>query len=506
MKSAVVRLFGRAFSANPVTVRELRQLVRSKFIVRAMAAYPVAMTAIFLCSVAMSSGKAALWNRGQAMFDWLFMALCTLTVLFVPLFAGIKLVLDTRKGCGEDLQFATALSPLDVVSGKMAAATVVSLMFFALSVPFAAFAYVMRGVDVGVAAWMAFFTFVASSFSLSMAMVIGSLRLSFALRMVAMLVAFGGVALVLISMGEAVISFGFFGSMAVDVPADSAVSVVVATFLMAAIAMEFARTFAASTLSPPHLDCNFPLRRAEAVILVVFLAALCAGPLLADPSRLPSSMDGSPLAAAIAFAVVVSWRASFIRPGVSRAVAAAAPRSFALRLLKFPFSTGQVPGILFSMGMAALTFAAARMFLALDSSGWTSDESEFLVNLAAFYGEMVLFPYLLAQLLNIFGLDKLRQRGLLLTLAWFFVMNGVTAVLEAMDIVSVSNYPVYGHIYGIFKGPSSVGELTAHVVMGLASILILAVSMAFAAPSVFRNFRPVAPAKALGGREGQDRK
>ena len=109
------RLLRKAFSLNPVTLKELRQLVRTKVIIAAMVIYPILL---FVVTISMISGSvnSAVANKtpvqsvtmGPQILGASGVGLAFLGCILFPLCSGIRMAQESAKG-RTDLQVITAL-------------------------------------------------------------------------------------------------------------------------------------------------------------------------------------------------------------------------------------------------------------------------------------------------------------------------------------------------------------------------------------------------------------
>lgn len=134
---------------NPVMVKELRQAVRGRFIVTVLSlsllAQVVAVGAFMLTGAATST--TGITTVGDDAFMTLFFVLFTGSVLFIPLYSGIRMAVE-RSDTNVDLLFVTTIKPRTIVIGKMLTTVVLTALLFFASLPFLVFSYVLRGVDV----------------------------------------------------------------------------------------------------------------------------------------------------------------------------------------------------------------------------------------------------------------------------------------------------------------------------------------------------------------------
>jgi hypothetical protein len=136
---------------NPIVVKELRQAVRSRFVAGvlllflAIELFGIGM--ILLTTSTRHINNLVNYHVGRDMFHFLYIALSTACLLFVPAYAGIRLAIE-RWDNNLDLLYITTIKPQAVVRGKLFAATVITLLLFSAATPFMSLSYLLRGVDI----------------------------------------------------------------------------------------------------------------------------------------------------------------------------------------------------------------------------------------------------------------------------------------------------------------------------------------------------------------------
>jgi len=136
---------------NPIVVREMRQLVRSKFVIGAMMTLLTILligSAAFIITTVLSSLKHALnLTAGRSLFMILLGILAYVALIFVPAYTGIRLAAE-RKGDRISLLYITTISPAAIIRGKMMAAAAMTILLVSLCMPFMVFTYLLRGIDI----------------------------------------------------------------------------------------------------------------------------------------------------------------------------------------------------------------------------------------------------------------------------------------------------------------------------------------------------------------------
>ncbi|MBO0859431.1 MAG: hypothetical protein J2P21_13300 [Chloracidobacterium sp.] len=131
---------------NPIVVKELRQAVQSRFVIAAL----LTLLSIQLVAIGiyiLSSGASLLeFYAGRQSFLILFGILQVIGVIFVPLYTGARLAVE-RSDVNVDLLFITTIKPRSVIAGKMLAAMTLTALIYSACMPFMAFTYFLRGID-----------------------------------------------------------------------------------------------------------------------------------------------------------------------------------------------------------------------------------------------------------------------------------------------------------------------------------------------------------------------
>lgn len=140
----------REWRINPVMLKELRQLVRSKlvmFVLFGMLAVQMLCAVIILASQDMSSMDALIKSDiGAKLFAGEFAILALTLVFGVTGYMVIRLLMENSQ-TQVDLQYTTTLKPSTFVDGKVAAAAILMLLLVSASLPFLVLSYLLRGID-----------------------------------------------------------------------------------------------------------------------------------------------------------------------------------------------------------------------------------------------------------------------------------------------------------------------------------------------------------------------
>src|SRR5262245_8977746 len=129
----------REWEWNPVLLKELRQAMRSHALNGTLL---LLLLLLFLAalSVPATNGFSATAGEqiGRPTFNVLLVVLTAATLLFVPLYTGVRLASE-RKESEMDLMFSTPLPTKRIVRGKLFCGAYVAAMFFSVCAPFMSF-------------------------------------------------------------------------------------------------------------------------------------------------------------------------------------------------------------------------------------------------------------------------------------------------------------------------------------------------------------------------------
>jgi hypothetical protein len=146
-----VKLFDRLDNAiNPIVVKELRQAVQSRLVTYGLLIFLLLQLGVLgfsLLAREARNANALDFGAGREVFRVLQAILAGSCLIFVPLYAGIRLALE-RGDANMDLLFISTLKPRSIITGKFVAALVLTLLIFSACAPFMTFTYLLRGLDI----------------------------------------------------------------------------------------------------------------------------------------------------------------------------------------------------------------------------------------------------------------------------------------------------------------------------------------------------------------------
>ena len=243
------------FSLNPVALRELRQLVRSRVITWSFALYPAILFGFTMLAVATAMGKRSAEDIafgsgiGEGPFTMVAVITGIVACLGIPFYAAMKAILDTNRN-GPGLEFTTALTPANIVGGRLVSTAILIASAVATAMPFFIFAYLLRGITLEQVFLtpLALFGYAIAMFSLSL--VIACRPVAVPLRVIMTVGLFFAMTFVVPGIVTAVsVSHRHFGGAApVEEPSYIA-SILGYAAILAALVL-FVRAFCASQLAP----------------------------------------------------------------------------------------------------------------------------------------------------------------------------------------------------------------------------------------------------------------
>jgi hypothetical protein len=138
----------REWEPNPVLLKELRQAMRNPVLTSTLM---LLLTALFLVPIVYFTRENFAISEnapriGLQIFRAFLLILTVISLLFVPLYTGIRLAVE-RQDASFELMFATALPVWKIVRGKFLSAAYIQVMFFSIFLPFMSLASLLHGVD-----------------------------------------------------------------------------------------------------------------------------------------------------------------------------------------------------------------------------------------------------------------------------------------------------------------------------------------------------------------------
>ncbi|MBC8094766.1 MAG: hypothetical protein H7Y43_03030 [Akkermansiaceae bacterium] len=165
---------------NPVLLKELRQAMRSQFLIGMVVMLLILLFTVALFFLVRHDLLGSLTPSPQIGIRLLqaFLSILTVSsVLLIPAYIGIRLAVERRKH-DLDLMFVTTLSPGQIVRGKLASGVYLTVMVFSVCTPFVSFTNLMRGVDAPTIVFILFCLFAAVCLSVQATIMFACLPLN----------------------------------------------------------------------------------------------------------------------------------------------------------------------------------------------------------------------------------------------------------------------------------------------------------------------------------------
>ena len=346
------------FALNPVTLKELRQMVRSRLVATGLIAFLlmqlIGVSLVLLTVRSEAHSSAGLYGSalGEGVFHTVYFLLSGIVLLCIPLFMGTRMGIERAKE-QLDLQFTTALKPRQFVDGKIASAVVLILMFASASLPFLVLSYLLRGIDLFTVLWSFCGLLVVAVCCLYGILFLGVIGVSRVFRIFLLL---GVIFALLFIMGWVNIGSAAWMASGRGLPLSSwdEIAGFALTLLLIVSGCALARVVTVAALSPPHANRGLPVRACiTAAWLLWGLVCLAYAGVKRDAGSVTVWGLLSVLAAAVLLAVAASMPGGHSR----RVLAAVSPRAW-VRLVQFVFFSGVEGGMVWALSLGLCTVAS----------------------------------------------------------------------------------------------------------------------------------------------------
>ncbi len=348
----------REWEFNPIVIKELRQAVRSWAVTGMLMLF---LTVLLITSLALLVGQSVRVNEdvqlGVSMFQAFVIILAGASMMFIPLYIGIRVAAE-RVESSHDLLYVSTLTPGRIIRGKLYCGAYMALLFFSACMPFMAFTNLMRGVDLPSVFFILLFLFLVVCAANQIAIFLACLPLS---RPFKILLALGGLFLSFWLMGELIASAsGMMGLGLGSMMASRNFWIAALTVLVAGLIVTgLFHVLSVALISPPSAN------RARLPRLYITIIWLLGGLLnvawvirVEDPTLIMVWTMATLIILIFALLVVIS-NADDLGKRVRRDI----PANRLKRLLVFPYYNGAASGLVWVSGMAASTFIFAQLVL-----------------------------------------------------------------------------------------------------------------------------------------------
>jgi hypothetical protein len=281
-------------------------------------------------------------------------------MVFIPAYTGMRLGAE-RSDVHVDLFFITTLRPRAIIAGKFIAAIMLAVLIFSACMPFMAFTYFLRGIDLPSIFFVIGFDFLVVTVTVMMAIFLAVIPAN---RVLKALLGLIGLVLGLFMFGYgltgsfAFLEFGVAGMLENPQFWYSCLIAVIQT--VSSIGLMF--TWSVGLLSPPSANRTLPMRLWVTFMwLVQGLALTYFCVQLGDESPLASWLLSTTILLSLCLVIACNERERWA-PRVARTI----PKNWLLRPIAFLFYSGAAGGIIWAcllLGLTWVTYPLLRQML-----------------------------------------------------------------------------------------------------------------------------------------------
>ncbi|MBN1675727.1 MAG: hypothetical protein JXR37_32085 [Kiritimatiellae bacterium] len=362
----------RHWALNAIMVKELRQFVRSRFMVSLFMFFLLVLvigTGGFVISHSIERlvSPMATGRWGRQLFMILLGILNAACMLFVPAYVGTRFAVE-RSALHTDLLFVTTLTPGAIIRGKLYSGLIMALVIFSACMPFMVFTYLLRGIDLPSIFVILSLVLLAIAVCIQSSILVAAvpatrvfksllgLGLAVGLCQAIGLMTLAGYTLLEEGVGSMLAQAQFWG-----------VAATVVVLGLGAIWLQ--QVFAAALIMPPSANRALSVRlNLTAAWLIGGLITGIWAAAVSEAEILLFWLVPSMVVWSFALGMVVSERDQ-----LSRRIRSAIPRRRLLRPVAFFFYTGPAGGLMWSFTMAGFTLFLAFV-LAAQIGGWRGYE------------------------------------------------------------------------------------------------------------------------------------
>ncbi len=332
---------------NPLFLREIRQLVRNRFIIVLLNLFIVAL--VFACMMATIFSDGSQINAtGMGLFQALWGIMSFACFLAVVVYTATTTSSERING---DLMFTSAMKPSAIVLGKAYAGLILTILLMTVTAPFVTLAYLLRGLDIEIVAvvFVSMFVFIQMCNAIAIC-VFSNIKTKVQMALVLIVGFFVGpwVFGSMLAFGGGIL---FFNSTGI-IQWDELLWVYAVQLAITALFLAGAMT----TIAPPTSNRMLPQRIVITTLYLGSFLLFIFAPFFAFlPVTLRPWIEGWMVAFIPLSLMIVSERDQW-----SYRIKQAVPRNWLLRALVFPFYTGAANGFvwlgLMFAGVAYMAF------------------------------------------------------------------------------------------------------------------------------------------------------
>lgn len=381
-------------TVNPITMKEMRQGVKGKFIIRILLLFLLIQTIVISVMLPYSGRLDQNQNLGVQVFMVLLSILLFTCIVLIPAYIGIRLS-NELKSENLDLLFVTTLSPGKIIRGKLLNGIILSALFFSASMPFMTLTYQLKGLDIPTMFALLAFEFLIVAIAVQFGILVGTLPgglMSRSFRFLVATILF--IILFSISLGIStdLLRFGinsYFNSR-------NSLEFSIFMISMMVLLIVFFNMVAAASISPEASNRTMPIR---ILIFIVWTISLIFALVMGGTYSLIE-----PWASFMTFILLICMIAGVSeRLDLSSRIKREIPENPLSRQIAFLFFSGAASGITFSVILLSLTVGICFFFhdsIARYSTGRSIglmllnlDLYIFSYSMLGFFIRRKLFPY-----------------------------------------------------------------------------------------------------------------
>lgn len=354
---------------NPIALRELRQLVRSRFVTALIMLLMGGL--LLICALAMNASSDSLnaqLSLGRELVVALFMTIWFSSCVFIPIYSAVRFGAE-RKENDLDLMYISTISPWRIISGKLACSTQMVVLVISAALPFLALTYFLRGVDIRLVFWGVLALFVWVTVGTLFLMLYAGLPVSRVSRVLLGLFVVAPLWLQMYLFGPLFFSFGVSRmSMVFMGPSTSFLEPLVGLGTSALLLIGSFFVLNVALVSPTTSNRAVPVRLYHSLALLVGLGVILIAHGIGWITDLDDFMVGYAFISMWVSGVFL-WFGTGCADSRSHRVRSKIPKRFGLRLLVFPFYAGRVNALVW--GLLHMMSSLALLYF-LESSGAVS--------------------------------------------------------------------------------------------------------------------------------------
>ena len=363
---------------NPIVVKELRQAVRSRFVAGVFLLFLL----VELLGVGIGLANSINHNytinyyTGRSIFHFLYIALSTACILFIPSYAAIRLAME-RWDSNLDLMYISTIKPAAIIRGKLFATLAIALLLFSAAAPFMSFSYLLRGVDLPSIFIALAFIFIYVALLTQFMIFVACLPTSRAFKIVLGLVALSGLfqALVFVNIAGWAIIYEGFGSKIKD--PDFLITAAI-SLACGILGIGLIQRISVALISPPTANRSLPVRRYATITWAItgIIVIACAG-YYSDVDIIAAWLIPS----VIFFALAIVWGLGE-KTQLSLRVRHTIPKNPIKRRIAFLFYNGPAGALFWASTLTITTFIVAGISTTFIDGYIDGDQAEFGVIIA----------------------------------------------------------------------------------------------------------------------------